>query len=257
MSAITNRHIIGLPGMPISGKGSTFSVLALTGLFSWHKCPWQVYQDSAKTTPAVIGDLAGAVVDLSGNGRDMLQANNALRSTLQARFATPPAIEPYNAALSWNASTTYMRSADLVLPNGCTIYMSLRWGTNSGTRCDFDGGRLVGNRMTIGYIAGTGFFMNAGTQLTGTLIAPTAPSNLILTAQFNGANSIMRVNGVEILNGNAGSNNGNALTWGCRYDLTQFQSGATGEMIITAHVDNLSTMQAVERYLRSQSGTTA
>lgn len=64
-------------------KSSLFSPLSLSPAL-WLKADGVLWQDSARTTPAVAdGDPVGAWDDASGNGRNLTQANTGLRPLLK------------------------------------------------------------------------------------------------------------------------------------------------------------------------------
>ena len=76
-----------------------FSPLELSNLVAWYYAndASTLYQDSAKTTPAGIGDPVGAWADKSGNGNDALQNTGANKPTRQSGYVAGDGVSDYLA----------------------------------------------------------------------------------------------------------------------------------------------------------------
>jgi len=102
-------------------------------------------------------------------------------------------------------------------------------------------------------ISGGKQIINAGTSVT----AGTADTNpVLLTAVFDGANSVLRDNGTEIATGDAGTNALNGISAGARTGNDFFYDGYIGELLPLNERASQTTIDEQEQRMADRWGIT-
>lgn len=92
----------------------------------------------------------------------------------------------------------------------------------------------------------------AGTEIFSTVTGATAP--IVARARFNGANSKLWINGVEVIAGNAGANALGGVTLGTRFSGTQPITGVMALAAITSGANYAAAGDAIEAAARIKYG---
>ena len=201
-----------------------------------------LFQDAAGTTPVTAdGDPVGKMLDQSGNG------NHATQSVSGAR---PPYEISGNGINSLSPEADFLESANFGLQQPCTIVMA--FFPKSVSSFIFDG---------LSVNTGSLFIINNGSLRAyagGVLLASNTPALNewhIATIVFNGANSLIRLDGVET-QGDAGTSDMGGVTF--------FRPGGTGNgapqknagTIVRQGVLSSDEINSAETYLANIVGVT-
>jgi hypothetical protein len=172
---------------------SPLDALGAALLYAWYDAdPATLFTDTAGTVPAVFTNTIGRWADKSGNGNHQTQASGAQRPT----YASP-------GVLTFGG-THRLLCLDFTQATKAQQFTIVSVGTNKldGTmETDVNTPRSLLSRSTS-----TSVGMHAGATYTPAG-APDLNERRIKTGIFNGANSIVKVNGVTVGTvGNAGTN---------------------------------------------------
>lgn len=208
-----------------------------------------VWQDAAGTTPATVGDPVGRIDDKSGNGNHATQSTATARPTLQVSGGLY--YLDFDGVDDW-IRTTF--SADQAQPN--TIATAFKFDI-SGSHPEF---------LVDGSGIGRQAFYKSATVLRmfadSTIDDPSAAGVLerVALGHFNGASSLLRMDGVQVVSGNAGSSAWGGVTLGgssatpplATYELDGRIYGFIGvnRTLTAGEIDD------VEAYLAAKSGVT-
>lgn len=225
--------------------GGEFSPADIADLFLWLDASNGVYQDSALTTVAGNGDVVGGWKDKSVNANHVTQAVTAAKPTLvsvNANFNNQPTISFVTDDL---LRTTFSAIAQ---PNEIFCVMKYDSGVPDGTiAIDGEGA----GRNVIFKSAGSIFSIFAGAVLEG---RPWDSNTHILGGVFDGANSLVIVDGVIVGTGDPGSDSLIGLTVGAALADVNYLDGDIAEIIIYNRALAISERNQVEQYLSSRYG---
>lgn len=211
---------MGTLTVTVTASSAEYTPLATPGLYFWHD-----FSDSASRT--VDGSYITSIVDKSGNSRSMYQSVSAYRPTIV------PGVQNGLDAVVFSGSIDQCIDGTFPVPQGVTYTFVGRTNVASGYRPFIDGISAVWNagRHFITTLSTGVLSMYSGNSLG----APTAGSIIgvpvIISAHFDGANSWMRLDGVTVATGNAGTLTVSALRYGLDYDKNLSLSGWIGEVI--------------------------
>ena len=240
-------------GRPIGGGNSStgtaaFSPLDIAGLQLWLDGSdiATLFQDSAKTTPVTSdGDVVGAMADKSGNGNDVVEATTANKPIYKT------GIENGKSVVRFDGTDDKLTSAgfgELTIPNIIFAVYATSDNTKT-TQSILDGNakrhilRIDGSSPTK-WAAYAGIFLTNGNVNNGIAL---------ITAQFNGASSFVRLNGSQT-NGNTGTISGldmfkispaGAYLKGDLCELLFYNTLLTGEQIISIETTYLNSRWAI------------
>jgi hypothetical protein len=163
---------------------------SLDGTF--HACKKEyMYQDSAMTTAVTAdGDPVGALLDLSGNGNNATQTISASRPI----YRTSGGLE----WLEFNGTNQYIVGSDystaLAQPNSAMIAITDN-STTTGSIV-YSSSSSTSTRNQVGY-GGGDLLLYAGSTLSSDS-AVSRPNKDVMFGLFDGASSIIEINGVDV-----------------------------------------------------------
>jgi len=229
----------------LTGAGNTFAWTPASptsdgGVLphTWHYAgSGALYQDSAKTTPAVSdGDAIGASVNQGSDTHDIVQATAASKFTLKLNILNGEAVFRSDGGDTLQGAF----NSGLSQPFTILAVASLAAGfVNNGIGCFLTDGDDGSNRGALWKNQGAtpdGWAIFAGATLNGS--AANANTNIWL-ALFNGASSQFWHNGISQASGDAGAQNMDGLTLGGQNNISARWSGDIAELLI--YNSNLST----------------
>lgn len=183
---------------------------------------WYDVSDSDTITES--GGSVSQVDDKSGNGLHLVQGTASLQPTLQSAALNSLDTLRYDGSDDTTKSTTSITEN----PQVNTIYMVMKWISQSGTDNAFDGFGAT-DRQT--YFANTSrHSLFAGSSfLDDDLISN--GTWIIIKCIFNGASSEMIINETSIGSGNAGADGMAGVTLGSRQDGAQNSNIEFGEFV--------------------------
>lgn len=204
------------------------------------------FQDDAGTTPAAVSDPVGQWRDASGNG------NNATQSLLAAQPLLGQDGEGRYRVYFDGVANVLDALPSITLTQPTTISIAVSLVDNAVNRPIFAGSGSTRNNLTVN--ASNQPLIFSGGTVTATSENLSTATTYVLTGIYNGASSSIRVNGVEVAAGGAGTES-----------LSQLMIGSNGtgttytEMYVygKAVIDGLLSTQeldAVESYLTQISG---
>lgn len=142
--------------------------------------------------------------DLSGNSRHLTQGTGANQPSSQTNIRNGLAIARFDG------SNDILDTSTFTIGTTSTCFLVWKPVTISGFNRDYltgPGGDNTKVHITYYLNSSTKLAMYAGaTPGTGSSLTPSSNTWYYGTAQFNGSNSFLRINGSQILSGNAGSN---------------------------------------------------
>lgn len=173
-------------GGGLSGPGGVSN-----GIVSWLKADAGVYQDNAGTTQAVNGSYVNLWKDQSGQGHDMFYPENGSTGTLNvyetgAINSQPTIVNPNLPSYSFSFAQ----------PQTFCLVARITQSSSQGTFLIAGGNGMVALiRNTVGYV-GIGYVEDGSWD---TIMAGIMPLNTyaLLTFVLDGANSLVRINGVS------------------------------------------------------------
>jgi hypothetical protein len=205
---------------------------------------YQAWYDAQAITGVADGTVLANWPDLTGNGVNL---NNHAGTPTYFSTTTAKLINGH-PAVYFNADGYMSSSSALSVAQPFTIFVVYKYAA-SGTRytCGSAGSLAVGNDGSGGvYRIYAGSFISGGTPDTAVHV---------VTAQFHGSTSLIRVDGTQIVSGNAGatgmsssfvvgdsSPSVDAAVWG----------GPIGEIIVYPSALSTANMASVESYLSSR-----
>jgi hypothetical protein len=237
---------ISVSAMSGNLSNQDFSAFSLIGVL---RSDAGLYQDAAGTTPAVANnDPVGLWQDQSGNARHVSQSTDGLRAKITTnQFNGKPAVTGFPAA-------GYLQSAVFGAPiaQPITVYLVCKFPAVSNYYGILDGissnHQFAGSRFVPDeYVMVAGATFGRGTQ---------DGNKHVLTALYNGASSLLRVDGVQQgLAGNAGTNALDGLTVG---NVRAFNGTAgtslLASIVLVNGIDTAAEMALMEAYLTAEFG---
>ena len=184
----------------------------------------------------VVGAGVDTWADQSGNARDLLQATDTNRPTLNA-----------DGSITFDGADNYLKASAFTLNQPETVYLLVNPVTWADNATLFDG-----NGADTGALYQTTATPRVDLYAGATAAANT---NLVLGAYaavagiFNGASSVMQVNNTTPTTGNAGAANMGGFTLGAGAAPANYANIQVKEVIIFAAAHDASTRARVIRYL--------
>lgn len=220
---------------------------------------WEVpgvsnFQDAAKTTPAGVGDVVGAVVNQGSDTHDIVQATTDNKPTLQQ--ATVGSVTSY--VWRFDGANDYLQGAfgGGVVTQPYTLFVVEKLDAsvvNAGDMVMLDGDDSSRSMRIQQWSspAPDSFMVYAGTALSDGASNST-PS--IFTILWNGGSSQLWLSGVSAASGSAGTRNVDGITVGALFSGTFNWKGDIGQILI--YSGNLSTADKnqVGEYLERVTG---
>jgi hypothetical protein len=211
-----------------------------------------LYTDSAMTTPVTgDGDVIGAAFDRSGNGRHVIQVTSAKKMKYKIDQQNGlPAMEgiTFGACIKGDWSLN-----PIAQPFTLAIVAKCVASLETSYHFLIDGYDEASVRLFNPYGA-TGLTWQLGTALTDTTWASNDWNLFVVIG--NGANSSIRVNGVQTKAGNAGANSISGITFNCGYSGTSYWNGYIGGAMIYAPSLSAGDLTILETNLITKWGIT-
>lgn len=225
-----------------SSRSLGISPIDLGTLILWCSADGPLYTDSALTTIAVNdGDRVGGWKDMSGGSNNLLQATSSKRATLKLN------IQNGYPVVRFDGVTQFLSSLFTTTAQPVTVFLACK--QTSGTYI-YDG--AVNNSGTLMYTLGN-LRVNYGTS--NCQYVESQPIGFsVLTVLANGANCILRKDGVQKVKNNSGTNNQNGIFLGAAFNGTANSALDVGEILIYA-ANMTSKFSQIETYLKNRWGT--
>ena len=205
--------------------------------------PTTVWQNSARTVPALVDDLIGAIDDKSGNGHHALQFVTAKRPILRTSGGLWYLdFDGINDGISSNFGVT------LAQPNH--IFVSTRFTGVTGRFLYTGVASGVSNSLFSNSDLWT---LSAGSQ-KNTAAAVTA-ADVVLSTLFT-TNSVLRVNGVSIAPVSAGTDSLTGVTIGESFSATLPGEFRLYGLVVNNRELTGSDLAGLEDYLAKKAGVT-
>jgi hypothetical protein len=225
---------LGISYLPTSIFGTDLKA-AYSSVFS------TMYEESTGPGGTLVSDSSpmGWVEDLSGNGQHFSQATTANKATYyasNAAFGNRP-------VWSFDSGDYYRRGFGTTYTQPNTIFLLYKLNATGALSFLFDGDDVI-NRNTFYQTASSLYRMFAGSNVSSGSPPDTAVHSSICV--FNGASSIARLDGVQIMTGNTGANSLDGLVVGADF------SGASGSNYICAElalVNRIATVGEINQVL--------
>lgn len=193
------------------------------------------------------GDPVATWPDSSGLGRDATQATAAKKPTYRASrstFSGQPVVE-FDSADDFVQTASFTAMAQ---PN--TVFAVAKVGATGAQRFMIDGFDFS-NRHALFQESSTNWQYYAGSLVND----GTSNTNVhLFQALFNGASSVLRVDGGAGTSGNAGSNNLTGLTLGAQPSGTSNWGGDIAEVIVYNMSLSATEINGVALYLGAKYG---
>lgn len=223
---------------------AVFSPFDISDLHFLFQADTGLYQDDAKTTPvASDGDLVGAWEDQSGNGHDLTQGTSDRRPTWK------DSLGGFNA-VDWVSSNDLLINTSHSLTQPWTMVAVGRFPAGTGSTEHFwmfTG--LDTNRLSVN--GG----LNKYEQFAGKSISFPVGSaaRRVIVAQFNGASSFARLNGIEQVSGDAGTTNPTTtFRLGNNFDANEAFSGYYYEFVAYNRAITIDEIEQLENHYISE-----
>lgn len=231
----TSQHtVFGMGNPPL---GSVFSIAQLANLAAWYAAD--------AITGVTSGTSLSTWTDLSSQGVHASNATVTLQPIYRANAQNGlPAVE-------YNLTSGYLQASAFssVLTQPTTIYCVSRL---SATATKIMYGGTAANHHLFVAAAGT-WQMNAGTVYNSSVASDA--SWHVFGALFNGASSLLRVDGVASTAGNAGANTLDRLIIGNFGSVNLAWPGHIGELFVVNRQMTTAEMLGAESHLKSKWGT--
>lgn len=201
-----------------------------------------LYQDTACTVPATadFDSIAAARDELSSSGQVLLQAdvNKQFLLAFESGIPTmePDGVDDFLASALLGSALSQPTAIFVVAKNNDTV------GSN---RQIFSGQSDFGRQVLYND-------SNNDSIFAGTVLA--APGVMeewhVWTAVFNGASSVLRIDGVQVAAGNAGPQNLDGFVLGCNFEFTSnFWFGRFIALLVLPELPSLSSIELIESEL--------
>lgn len=231
-------------GLQLSRRGSSFSPASIPGGVLWLRADGVLWQDFARTVPAVLdGDPVGCADDAFNLGNNLIQATLAKRPLLKLGILNG------HPVIRFDGVDDFLARAALVIPQPFTVVVV----ASSTSAATF--------RMLVGSTA-VQLFLNtthhmvvfAGTSVTSATVDDGAPH--VFTAIYNGATSSLFVDGTLGPSGAAGAGATDQIVVGANAAGAQDWPGDVEQVIIYNRVLSAAEHQQLERSLGTKDGIT-
>ena len=228
--------------LTVTVSSAEYTPLATPGLYFWHD-----FSDSASRT--VDGSYIASIVDKSGNCRSMYQSVSAYRPTIV------PGVQNGLDVVVFSGSIDQCIDGAFPVPQGVTYTFIGRTNNASGYRPFIDGISAAWNagRHFISTVSTGVLTMYSGNSLEAQAAGSIIGVPVIISAHFDGANSWIRLDGVTVATGNAGTLTVSALRYGLDYAKNLSLSGWIGEVIAETS-GSVAVAARNEQYLATKWG---
>lgn len=239
------------------GRAVPFLPTDIAGLQLWLDAndPATLFQDAAKTTAAGDGDVVGAWADKSGQGNDATQATTSKKTSYHTGILNGKPVVRFDGTddrltkIPWNGGNVTQPVSIFI------AFQLIALAAAEGILVDGDD-TTRRNMVFKNTPANNYWAYNAGSSVASTEAADT--STHIISAIFNGASSVLRIDGVQIAAGDPGAQITGGITIGGFVDDSRFSSNVNmGEIIeyedTTITGDEISQ---IESYLATRWGVT-
>lgn len=189
------------------------------------------------------GSAISSFNDASGNNRTLTQGTGAAQPLVKAGVN---GINSLKVAL-FDGVDDSMNTASFAFNQPFTVYGVVTGGAAGSVRFWTDGNLAV----RCGYDNVPGVNVFAGNTLAGASAAIATPK--VMTTVFNGASSLVRVDGTQVIAGDIGAGNGTiGMFVGSAGAIAQFWNGKVGELLVAP---GASVSTAYEAALKTKWGT--
>lgn len=219
---------------------TAFTPTNITSLYAWYDSndAATIYQDSALTTLAGVGDVVGGWKDKTANLNHVLQATTTNKPTRQTAGIRFDGIDNY-LRCTFGASQAQANEVWMVADyNGSTSATSYLFGAID-----------TSNRAELG-MATSKYVLLAGSSFS-TSITPTN-NKQIHQIIFNGASSALAINGGAASTGNPGAQAMTGLTLGARFDLGAWGNVDIQEFLLFSSAPTADERTSLLSYLNSK-----
>jgi hypothetical protein len=203
------------------------------------------WYDAGAVVGLVDGDPVTTWADSSGNSRDLTQSTAGMKPTYQTNEVNGLPI------VRFDGTDDELRSASFAYSQPCDIFIVIK---RYNTDFKYILSSLAGFGVAVAQVTGgPGVFLYAGSA-ADPLGSSTTASFYVINAHFDGASSKIYENGVATSAGNPGSNNGDGLVLGNRYDSALPSQVDVAELKLFAPALDSSARSAEESALRTKYG---
>lgn len=218
-----------------SASAAAFTPASLTGLTAWYKA-------DAGTSSTVNGTALSAWNDQSGNGNNLTQATGVNQPTYQAAVQNGLPIVRFSAH--------FMDAAGVSVSQPDTIWIVAKNTAAGGSLNVIDG---ITVRQAVLQNGGHVYSFYAGLGPIDSASNWGTTSFHYISTLFNGASSLMRSDGIQVLTGNPGANALTGLRVGAFQSASAMWQGDVGEIVV-ATGDQTAQFSNMETYLKNRWG---
>ncbi len=211
-----------------------------SGLVAWYDAndAATIWQDSAKTTAAGVGDVVGAWADKSGLGHDLLQATTSLKPTRQSGYIDFDGIDDY---------LNVVFSAEYAQPN--TVFVVAKFDVGGVTQYIMDG---LDSGHRVAFYVSSGASMQSFGGSAGLFDPSVGDTNVgLLAVVFNGVFSLLRRDTTEVSR-DLGSHSATGLYVGVNYLVLKNLNGRVLELCVYEGLLSSKEIARVENYLNTK-----
>lgn len=155
-----------------------------------------------------------------------------------------------NSSVRFDGVDDFLDVAFSTLSQPNTIFIVLDASAGGGAQHVYDSEDGSNNRNAIDTDSDDSWVMFAGNVVTG---GNNSQSPQMLSALYSGSSSILRQDGTQVINGDAGTQGLNGFTLGSRHDQSAHFTGDIGEVLIYPQ-DKSGIFSDVESYLSNKWG---
>lgn len=256
--------IVRAIGSALAGGGAAWSPLDRADLVAWYDIQdlSTMWQDSAGTTPAVVGQPVGKILDRSPNARHATQATAGARPTLLQAVSGKYYLDFNGVGTNIDSAPFAFGSDKLTVVSGTHTDAAggaiVSFGAVAADTQTFEWGYLSSGLLL--YLRGSGSFGARGTSSVGTsAVVGSAVANLTGNSQAT-ENPYLRVDGVQpaLTNyGAADSGSGNfgtnALVMGSG---TARFNGGIYQLLVFSDVSTVAQLEEAESFVAGRCGVT-
>ena len=210
----------------------------IAGLLAWLEASSGTFQDIGGTIPALAGNTVARWNDRSGNGNNFTQGTATARPTV--------ATVSSKTVINFATNDLLVRSTITGQNQPVTIYIMGKQGVATANEYILDGFDNT-NRYALYVFSTTVLQMFAGTGLNSSAVYNN--NEHILTANYNGASSLLFQDNVQVASGSAGAQNAPGLTLGARNGGSNFWNGYIKALLVYSGSHNVTQRTQVYNYL--------
>jgi hypothetical protein len=206
-----------------------------------------MFQDTAATTPVTAaGQSVARINDKSGNGNHLTQATAANQPTLQQDAGG-------RYYLDFDGTNDFMDSAGPATMAQANVVAGAVWFDGLSAQHVFDGiGAAARNAILIDAAGNPLLYAGAGPFAGGAALAINTP--YVIEGEFNGASSVMRINGTAGSTVNAGAQGLDRFRVGAFASGTAHLNGRVYSLIVRDTAFSASERSNVQNHQKTKSG---